>query len=126
MMLDLNILPSQRTPLIDYKLENNKITISGRSIPENAIDFFNPLFKWADSFCSDPNRNKLSIDINLDYFNTSSSKCLIEFFRKMERCSKKGKEVIVNWIYDSQDESMYETGEDFMQIINLPFNMKSI
>lgn len=125
-MLDLNILPSKRTPLIDYKLEDDRITISGRSIPENAIDFFNPLFQWADSFCSDPNRVKLNIDINLDYFNTSSSKCLIEFFRKMERCSNKGKTVIVNWIYDNQDESMLETAEDFMHVINLPFNLKSI
>ncbi|NMM49307.1 DUF1987 domain-containing protein [Marinigracilibium pacificum] len=124
--LQLNITPSQRTPSVDYKVEDDRISISGRLIPENAIEFFHPLFEWADQFFNNQDKKRLEININLDYFNTSSSKCLIEFFRKMEICQNNGKSINVNWIYDKQDESMFETAEDFMNVIDLPFELKPI
>ena len=62
-----------------------------------------------------------TISINPDLFNTSSSKCILDVFKKLETLS--GTEVKVNWYYEEDDEDMLEAGEDYQAIIDLPFKM---
>ena len=61
------------------------------------------------------------VNVQLEYFNTSSSKCILDVFKKLETLS--GTEVKVNWYYEEDDEDMLEAGEDYQAIIDLPFKM---
>ena len=63
------------------------------------------------------------MNIQLEYFNTSSSKCLLDLFKKLENMSKAGREVVIEWHYEEDDEDMSEAGEDYQAIINVPFKM---
>ena len=63
------------------------------------------------------------MNIKLEYFNTSSSKCILDVLKKLEGIHKSGSEVIINWHFEEDDEDMEEAGEDYQAIIQVPFNM---
>ena len=111
-----------KTPNIDFDHGKGSLLLKGRSIPENSIEFYKPLVDWLDAYSSSP-KPKTVCDVQLEYFNTSSSKCLLDLFKKMELMSTGGSEVIINWYYEEDDEDMLEAGEDYQSIINVPFKM---
>ena len=111
-----------KTPKLCFESDTGYFEISGRSIPENSIEFYKPLLEWLDSYANSPNRDT-KMTIKLEYFNTSSSKCLVEIFRKLEKIYKNGNLTKVEWYYDEEDEDMQESGEDFREIIKLPIEM---
>ncbi len=111
-----------KTPFVKFDSDKGLIEIKGRSIPENSIEFYKPLIDWLDKYADQPT-GKTSVNIKLEYFNTSSSKCILDIFRKLELLHKKGNEVEINWYYEEDDEDMFEAGEDYQSIINIPFKM---
>jgi hypothetical protein len=66
------------------------------------------------------------VNIQLEYFNTSSSKCILDVFKKLENIHKGGNQLVINWYYEQDDEDMLEAGEDYQAIINVPFKMIQI
>ncbi|MBI1837532.1 MAG: DUF1987 domain-containing protein [Flavobacteriia bacterium] len=113
---------SAKTPSVSFNSVSGVLELKGRSIPENSVEFYKPLNDWIDSYSSSP-CTKTVVDIKLEYFNTSSSKCILDLFKKLESLKHKGTEVQVNWYYEEDDEDMEEAGEDYQAIIKLPFNM---
>ena len=109
-----------KTPNINFDNDKGSLLLKGRSIPENSIEFYKPLVDWLEAYSSSP-KPKTVCDVQLEYFNTSSSKCLLDLFKKMEFMSKSGNEIIINWYYEEDDEDMLEAGEDYQSIINVPF-----
>ena len=59
----------------------------------------------------------LTVVVQLEYFNTSSSKCLLDLFKRLETSS----EVSIKWHFDADDEDMLEAGEDYDHIVSVPF-----
>lgn len=116
-----NILlnPSPKTPSIHFDAEKGSLEIKGRSIPENALEFYRPLIEWVEKY-SVQSKPETTVHIQLEYFNTSSSKCLLDLFKKLESI---GNKVVVHWYYEQDDEDMLEAGEDYEAIINIPFKM---
>ena len=117
---------TSKTPEINLDADTGKFLISGRSIPENSIEFYNPIFDWLDKYIKISNIETTVLEIKLEYFNTSSSKCLIDVLRRLEGIQRAGKNISVNWYYEKDDEDMQESGEDFKEIINLPINMEIV
>lgn len=113
---------SPKTPRVHFDAANGKLLIAGRSIPENSIEFYKPIFDWLDEYVKTPSA-ATAMDVKLEYFNTSSSKCLVEVFRRLEDIKAQGKDIVINWFYEEDDEDMQESGEDFKEIINLPIIM---
>ncbi len=111
-----------KTPNVSFDPNTGALLLKGRSIPENSIEFYKPLVDWLETYSSRP-QSKTVCDIQLEYFNTSSSKCLLDLFKKMENMSKNGNEIVINWYYEEDDEDMLEAGEDYQSIINVPFKM---
>ena len=102
-----------------------QLMIGGRSIPENSVEFYAKVLSWLDEYSSIQSGATV-MDVKLEYFNTSSSKCILDIFKKLELMKKEGKEVKVNWFYESDDEDMLEAGEDYDAIIDIPFEMKEV
>jgi len=118
-MDNLTIEGSAKTPTIEFE-GAGKLLIKGRSIPENSIEFYKPIIDWIGAYGGSPQGNT-EVNIQLEYFNTSSSKCILDVFKKLETLA--GTEVKVNWYYEEDDEDMLEAGEDYQAIIDLPFKM---
>ena len=118
-MEDLKHEGTAKTPLVEFSC-NGELLLKGRSIPENSIEFYKPLIEWLESYSESPNSTTV-LSVQLEYFNTSSSKCILDVFKKLESVS--GSEITVKWHYEEDDEDMLEAGEDYEAIIDLPFEM---
>nr|WP_294860918.1 DUF1987 domain-containing protein [uncultured Fluviicola sp.] len=121
-MENLHLEGSAKTPSIHFDATTGKLELKGRSIPENSVEFYKPLNDWIDSYGKDP-IGETSVDVKLEYFNTSSSKCILDLFKKLEAISGSKTKVIVNWFFEEDDEDMEEAGQDYQAIISLPFNI---
>lgn len=119
----LTLAQTNKTPEVLFDPAQNYFLIKGRSIPENSTEFYHPVMEWLDKFAASEVEAPVTVEVKLEYFNTSSSKCLVDIFRKLEKMHLKGQPVAVNWYYDEQDEDMKEAGEDFMGIMKLPIMM---
>lgn len=113
---------SAKTPTVNFDPENGVMELKGRSIPENSIEFYKPVVDALDEYSKSP-KEVTKVNIQLEYFNTSSSKCILDLFKKLETIHKEGKEVVINWHYEEDDEDMLEAGEDYQAIIKVPFKM---
>ncbi len=111
-----------KTPSVKFDAATGILEIKGRSIPENSIEFYKPLVDWLDKYSTDP-VSQTVVNIHLEYFNTSSSKCILDVFKKLELIHKAKNDVVVNWYYEEDDEDMLEAGEDYESIIRIPFKM---
>ena len=120
-MDDFFLEATPKTPRLQFSRETGEFEISGRSIPENSIEFYKPVINWLDNYLSNPNQRTILV-IKLEYFNTSSSKCLVEILRRLESLNDQSI-VSVKWCYEEEDEDMQESGEDFKEIIKVPIEM---
>ena len=118
-MEDLKHEGSAKTPVVEFS-SNGELLLKGRSIPENSIEFYKPLIEWLESYSESPNSTTV-LSVQLEYFNTSSSKCILDVFKKLESVS--GSDITVKWHYEEDDEDMLEAGEDYEAIIDLTFEM---
>ncbi|MBX3165649.1 MAG: DUF1987 domain-containing protein [Bacteroidetes bacterium] len=114
-----------KTPSIKFDLANGVLEIKGRSIPENSIEFYKPLVDALDKYAV-ATKPATTVNVQLEYFNTSSSKCILDVFKKLESINKSGSAVTINWHYEEDDEDMLEAGEDYQAIINVPFKMTMV
>lgn len=122
----LSIEGTAKTPTVRFDGKEGVIEIKGRSIPENSIEFYKPLVEWLEEYTKSP-LDLTQVNVQLEYFNTSSSKCILDVFKKLEAIHKGGNnEVIINWYYEEDDEDMLEAGEDYESIIRVPFKMIQI
>lgn len=118
-MEDLKIEGSAKTPTIEFK-GSGELLLKGRSIPENSIEFYKPILDWIENYGGTP-KDKTIVNVQLEYFNTSSSKCILDVFKKLETLSDTA--IDINWYYEEDDEDMLEAGEDYQAIIDIPFKM---
>lgn len=114
-----------KTPTIKFDSKKGKLEIRGRSIPENSVEFYKPLVESLEQYASSPN-SPTQVDIQLEYFNTASSKCILDVLKRLESIHRQGNQVIINWYYEEDDEDMREAGEDYQAIVNLAFNMQQV
>lgn len=121
----ISIEGTPKTPTINFDMGKGFLEIKGRSIPENSIEFYKPLVDFLEKYAAKPQLST-KVNIQLEYFNTSSSKCILDVFKKLEAIHKSGNEIVINWYYEADDEDMLEAGEDYQAIINVPFKMMEV
>jgi len=125
-MENLKIEGTKQSPYVDFNADTGKLELSGRSIPENSFEFYNPLLEWLVEYANTP-KEETVLKVYLEYFNTSSSKYILEVLKKLKDVTKTdGAVVKVDWCYDEDDEEMMETGEDYEDVTGLEFDYHEI
>lgn len=119
-MLELRIEPGRNTPEIVLNPEGY-IRIKGRSIHENAEEFYEPVIAWLNEYVSNP-ADVTVVDISIEYFNSPSARTLIRILQKLVYVAVKNKKYVFNWFYEEGDEDILERGEYFSSILSVPFN----
>jgi len=114
----MNIEKTSITP--EVKFADGILEISGRSVPKHGISFYAPIKEAIEKYCLAPSL-LTTVKITLEYFNTTSSKALLDIFKIFERLKKAGHDVRIEWYYEEDDQEMLEYGEDYQAIINVPF-----
>jgi len=124
-MENIFIKGTDRTPEVDFNFTTGVFAISGRSITENPISFYKNLEGCIIAYGKKPMLNTL-FSVTLEYFNTSTSKCLVELFKLLETIHSDQYKVLVEWYYEQDDEEIMDSGEDYKDIVNIPFEIKLI
>jgi len=122
--MDKLILNStEDTPKIVFDTDNNEYVIEGRSLPENAVAFYTPVFDWLKEFRNSSIDN-LTLNINLDYFNTASAKQITKILMILQGLSEE-KNIKVNWYYYIEDIDIKSSGARFAKLINVDIELIS-
>lgn len=108
------------TPEIYLSKEESRFEFSGKSLPEDVNAFYGNVLAWIQEYVNSPNQTSF-FNFRLTYFNTSSSKILLDIMMKLEEIKEKGKEVIIRWYYPEYDEDMLLAGKEYEEIVDLPF-----
>jgi hypothetical protein len=109
----LHITGTYSTPEIVFDTTALVFKITGKSMPEDAVDFYRPILDWVNEFTLKPIENAKFV-IKLVYFNTASSKMILEIIK---RIGKAGANITIDWYYDDDDEDMLEVGEHLQSIL---------
>ena len=110
--------PTITTPAVLLDPNQGVLKIYGRSSPENALQFYEPIRSILSKGTAS---DTWDIRMKMEYFNTSSSKCLYDLFKELKHLTTLGKRVVIRWYFDEDDEDMREAGEDYSSLLDLPF-----
>ena len=120
----IKIVETDDTPSVTLDVANEIFEISGRSLPEDVAVFYEPILDWIDRY-SEEATGKTIFNFKLVYFNTASSKMILDILLKLEEMHEAGKDVLVRWHYPEDDEDMEEAGEEYSDIVDVPFEQIS-
>lgn len=116
----INITGTDDTPSVTMDKANAKFLIQGRSLPEDVTSFYGPVLEWIEAYGKDPNPDTEMV-FKLEYFNTASSKVLLDVLLAFEGI-KDNTNVTVKWCYREDEEDIKEAGEEYEDIVDLPFD----
>jgi len=100
-----------------------ELRFSGRSLPEDAKEFFKPIIDWINEYFKDPNVTTM-VDFDIRYYNSASSKMILDLLYVFKTQIDKGLNVIIQWEYDKDDEEMKQAGSDFSELVGIPIELK--
>jgi hypothetical protein len=124
-MEDLILSGTEKTPNVSFNYNDGNLELRGRSIPENSLEFYDVIFNWVDNYANDP-KSETHLHLKFEYFNTSSSKCILDLMKKLERMHGSKTQAKISWYFESDDEDMQEAGDDYKAIISVPFEVISV
>jgi hypothetical protein len=114
--------PDGLKPGVILDADNNKFIVTGKSCPENVVEFYQPILDWLDDYKIEPN-DETVFEFKLQYYNTASSKILFIIMQKLEEIKDSGKDVLVKWYYPEDDEALMEAGEEYDDLIDVRFEL---
>ncbi len=123
-MEPLRIQATVKTPEVLFDPTNEVFEIKGKSVPEDAEEFYHEVLQWVEDYVSNPSE-KTVFKIDLEYFNISSSKRILFLFYKLNELKEKGKDIKIVWYYNENDEDMFEVGQDYAFMVKIPFEFVS-
>lgn len=119
----LKIAGTEDTPEISYNPEQNEFLLSGRSLPEDVTSFYTPVFEWLEQYGTLGIKGT-SFKFKLEYFNTASSKVILDILMKLEELVQNSSaDVNIEWHYMDGDDDMLEAGEEYKELVEVPFNL---
>lgn len=104
-MEDIVLERTAKTPAIRFLFSENRLEITGVSIPEDADSFYAPLMEWVDQYVDSKQNQKTTIVLKLIYFNTSTSDYLVTMLKNLKKVQP---EDARRYLYD---DSMVEIDE---------------
>ena len=118
------VKPTKSTPFVNLDYNREKLVIKGRSSPVASMEFYSKVCTAIEKYLN--SNENLTVFIALEYFNTSSSKCIYNLLKDLKNYhTEDNKQVTINWLYEVDDDDMKETGEDYSEILDFQFNMMS-
>ncbi len=108
------------SPKVNFSIENGKLEIGGKSLPEDVSAFYEPILEWLNNYAKEP-LPETELTFKFTYFNTASSKLILDILTILEKMNDDGKKVLVNWYYPEYDEDMRDAGIEYSEMVDVPF-----
>ena len=114
-MNSYSVKNTSKTPAIEGDLAKGTLSISGKSLPEDAREFYEPLLVWLEAL-TNSDAVSFKIELDIEYYNTSSSSILLEILKQLAKLNLT-KDVQIIWYYEEDDIEMEEIGLDYQRMI---------
>lgn len=114
---------AKSTPKVVCDPDDNYILIEGESYPENSFEFYEPIMDWMEEYIEKIDEEEIQVELSLSYLNTSSTKSVMCILDILEEGFQEGKDIEIDWYYDEENELSYEMAQDFMDYLEIPFNL---
>lgn len=124
-MKTLIIKATEYTPEVNLDSDKNIFSVTGRSSPEDAVGFYTPILNWIEEYLKKPNK-KTTFEFKLFYYNTSSSKLILTILTILEASFEEGFDILAKWYFPEDDEDIEEAGEEYADIVDIPFEVISL
>ena len=121
-MNDFFVEKTFSTPQVNLLPSEGTLQIEGRSIPEDPVEFYLRIIEKMEEYFLNP-QTLTRIDIRLEYVNSGSSKYLLELLRAVKVHYDQGKDCLVTWHYEEDDESIHELGQHYQSTIKIPIEL---
>ncbi len=123
-MENLYIAATRTSPEIRFDCEKHLLEIKGESFPEDTAEFYTPVLSWVEDYLNFIEEQKAVVNMELIYFNSSTSKIFMDLLDLLDEAAKNGKHISLNWIYDYENENAFLAGGEFQEDIeSLEFNL---
>lgn len=109
-------------PTVDFNLETGVCELTGESFLESTVEFYEPLISWLNEFATTQKR-PLTFNVKLTYYNTSSSKRLVDILRTLKEYKDAGGEVVVNWYIEDAEFDLIDEIEDYKYVSQMDVNI---
>lgn len=121
-MQNLDISGTKYTMDVRLDADTGRFSMTGNSYPEDANSFFDPIYKWIETYI-DGKKGPILLDIRLNYVNSSSSKCFIDLFDILNNYHEAGGEVVVQWFYQEGDDEICDAGGELLEDVSFPYKI---
>lgn len=116
----LEIKEGKNTPHIIFDPAGNRFSVAGKSFPENAKKFYEPILSWLDQFSPSGN---IEFNFVLYYISSSSIISILEIIRKLDKINSSNTSITINWCFEEDDDDIKKIGEDYQRISKLNINL---
>ena len=113
------------TPEIHLNYDTGTLLIKGKSLPEDAAEYYAPVYEWFRDYVDDP-REETILEVHLNYVNSSSVKRIFAILCLLEEIEPYQNTILVKWKYNAGDELMKEKGEEFDDYLEIPFELIAV
>jgi hypothetical protein len=118
---NLYIKSTETTPEINFNLDTGCFSVTGKSIPRDKDCFWKDIKEWLAVNIKNCKSKSVKIKFNVEYFNTSSSRFILDIIFIFNSFYKDDLNVKIIWEYISGDEDMLEAGKEYENMTNIPF-----
>ena len=118
----MKIEGTEEQPTIILDKVSSRLEFHGKSMLEDARAFYKPVMEWIDEYALNPNE-RTEIIYKMSYFNTSSSKLILDMMRKYANMYQEGHDIEIHWYYTEDDEDMLEAGEIYAERVKVPIKL---
>jgi len=115
-MSNLKLSATEDTPEVNLTTEGTAHYIKGRSMPEDAFAFYQPLIDWVSAAMMPPNS---TFEFYFEYLNTASTKQVMALLKAIDAHAAMGGHTII-WSYDEGDRGMLKTGQLLGKLLQHP------
>lgn len=126
-MIDLNITGERGTffvPNVRFSAATGICDLDGESYLEDTFSFYKSLINWVKEYKA--TQKPITLNVGLTYFNTSSSKSILDLLQTLRQYADEGGDVTINWFIKDWDEDMQQEVEDFSMDAGLPINVLQV
>lgn len=120
-MQSINEKATYSTPNLIFKPKEGKIELSGRSMLENSWKWYDVLIDYLKEYVENP-AQQTTVSIDLEYFDTRTSKYLMNMLKKLSTINKEAGSIFINWFYNPEDTDMFDMIGDYQELICININ----
>ncbi len=114
---NLYIKATYDKPEVVMNAGERQFLIQGKSIPENAAEFYKPVFEWLENYTKNPNTMTI-FKFKFEYINTHSAQQIMKMFYQIKKLKEVSKTAIM-WYYLKNDNDMFELGKRLKDLANM-------